>query len=341
MSLYLISGDSSGILKSLGGMSIKQAGYKEDWVRDMVAKDIGKFFPGLITIATEFSYWQDSTRRLDILAMDAERRLHVIEFKRDDDAGHAELQALRYAAMLSVCTFEDVIAAGYKYRQKLDSSLSLTAWHEELSKFLKEESLDDLDFGRIPRIILVSSKFNKEITTTVLWLNESFGSLSEDVDGMDISCHEVTVYDLGDQRTLHFDQVIPIPEAQEYQVRARAKGVEEAKKQAKVKRTRTISLLLKEGILKPGVRIRLNESKVKALGDLQDSEKISVYTDDGCFLWEFDEVKYKSLNALMLKLFQNHGVSMKSLQAPFYWGIEGNVESLAEKADNIFDNMAS
>ena len=32
-----------------------------------------------------------------------------MEFKRDSDGAHAELQALRYAAMLSVCDFSDLV----------------------------------------------------------------------------------------------------------------------------------------------------------------------------------------------------------------------------------------
>lgn len=61
-------------------MSIKQAGYTESEVRDLVAANIGSFFQGLKTIATEFSSWEDSTRRLDILAIDTDRNLYVIEF---------------------------------------------------------------------------------------------------------------------------------------------------------------------------------------------------------------------------------------------------------------------
>ena len=33
-------------------MSIKQAGYMENDVRDLVAAKIGRFFPGLMTVAT-------------------------------------------------------------------------------------------------------------------------------------------------------------------------------------------------------------------------------------------------------------------------------------------------
>ncbi|MFG3689544.1 hypothetical protein [Micromonospora sp. NPDC047740] len=35
----------------------------------------------------------------------------VIELKRTDDGGHMELQALRYAAMVSAMSFDEVAAA--------------------------------------------------------------------------------------------------------------------------------------------------------------------------------------------------------------------------------------
>lgn len=35
----------------------------------------------------------------------------VVELKRTDDGGHMELQAIRYAAMVSSMVFADVVAA--------------------------------------------------------------------------------------------------------------------------------------------------------------------------------------------------------------------------------------
>lgn len=180
VAFFLLPNNSIAKAKDVPKMSIKQAGYTENEVRDMVAANIGTFFPGLMTIATEFSRWEDSTRRLDILAIDTDRNLYVIEFKRDNDAAHAELQALRYAAMLSVCNVNDLLEAGYQYRKKQDQFFSKEAWLSELLNFLGEKDAEKIELPPIPRIVLVSSQFNKEITTTVLWLNERFGSTEED-----------------------------------------------------------------------------------------------------------------------------------------------------------------
>jgi RecB family endonuclease NucS len=46
-----------------------------------------------------------------LLALDRAGHLVVIELKRTDDGGHMELQALRYAAMVSSMGYEEVEAA--------------------------------------------------------------------------------------------------------------------------------------------------------------------------------------------------------------------------------------
>jgi hypothetical protein len=52
-------------------------------------------------------------RRIDLLGVDSMGHLVVFELKRTTDGGHLELQALRYAAMVSVTPFDD-LAEHYK-----------------------------------------------------------------------------------------------------------------------------------------------------------------------------------------------------------------------------------
>src|SRR5690606_40649576 len=71
---------------------------------------------GLMVLAEEFSDWQDSSRRIDLLCLDTEANLVVIELKRTADGGHMELQAIRYAAMVSAMTFDQAVDAYSRYR---------------------------------------------------------------------------------------------------------------------------------------------------------------------------------------------------------------------------------
>lgn len=58
-----------------------------------------------MVLAEEFGDWEESRRRIDILCLDSDARLIVVELKRTEDGGHMELQALRYASMVSRMTF--------------------------------------------------------------------------------------------------------------------------------------------------------------------------------------------------------------------------------------------
>jgi hypothetical protein len=335
MTFFLLNNNALSEANNVPKMSIKQAGYTENEVRDLVASDIAKFFPDLKTIATEFSRWEDSSRRVDILAIDRKRNLHVIEFKRDNDAAHAELQALRYAAMLSVLSIKDLVKAGLSYRQKTDTTVTEESWKTELLDFLGEKNFEEVELPAIPRIVLVSSQFNKEITTTVLWLNEQFGSTEEDEPGMYIMCVEVGVYELGDQRVLHFDQIIPIAQAEEYQVKARAKEKDSAKKQAIAKRARTVSLLENSGQLNIGDQIVVIQGAFKTITNISPQDRTAFFAGNGRFRWQADELTYDSLNALTRALYEKHGQQMGTIQATQYWRRESSQISLAEEANQI------
>ena len=77
-----------------------------------------------MVVAEEFGAFQDAHRRIDLLCVDREAQLVVVELKRTNDGGHMELQALRYAAMVSALTFEDLVEAfeAYLSREGKDSS---------------------------------------------------------------------------------------------------------------------------------------------------------------------------------------------------------------------------
>ena len=166
-------------------------------------------------VAEEFGHWEDARRRIDLLALDRAGHLVVIELKRDETGGHMELQAIRYAAMVSSMGFAEVAAAyaAHCARHRPGEAVDARA---ELAAFLDAgDGEEDPVISTDVRILLVSGDFGREITTTVLWLNG--------FDGMDIRCVRIAPYDLDGRVLLDVQQVLPLPETADYQVRLRRK----------------------------------------------------------------------------------------------------------------------
>jgi hypothetical protein len=172
--------------------------------------------PDALVIAEEFGHWEDSKRRIDLLAIDREANLIVIELKRTEDGGHMELQAVRYAAMVSKMTFDQAVDAFGAYLEHIGKGeLDPRA---ELLRYLGWDAPSDGNFAQDIRIILASAEFSRELTSSVLWLREY---------DIDIRCIRLKPYTLGERVLVDVQQIIPLPEAESYQVRIREKNRKE------------------------------------------------------------------------------------------------------------------
>jgi hypothetical protein len=170
--------------------------------------------PDLMVIAEEYGDWEDSSRRIDLLCLDRDAHLVVVELKRTDDGGHMELQAVRYAAMVSSMTFDQLVGAHAHF---LGGEDSLERARSAILNFLGLDSPDEARLSDEGRIILVSADFSIELTTTVLWLNKI---------GLDITCVRLKPYKLDGQVLMDIQQLIPLPEAEEYETKIRAQQQE-------------------------------------------------------------------------------------------------------------------
>mgnify|MGYP006909078061 CR=1 FL=1 len=180
----------------------------------LLRKQLPDLIPELLVIAEEFGDWDESRRRIDLLAVDRKANLVVIELKRGDTGSHMELQALRYAAMVSTMTFEQAVTA---YEKFLGKEQGLPA-RQRLLDFLGWSEPNEDDFAQDVRLILFSEDFSRELTTSILWLNQR---------QLDISCYRMSAYKLDERLLLDFQQIIPLREAEEYQVKLRNKQQEE------------------------------------------------------------------------------------------------------------------
>ncbi len=182
---------------------------------DVIANDV-------LVISEEFNEWEDSRRSIDLLAVDRNANLVVIELKRTEDGGHMELQSVRYAAMVSNLTFNRAVEIFSKYLVRIDSDINP---EQTLLSYFDWDSIDEDAFASQVRIILASADFSKEITSTVLWLNNQ---------GLDITCVRMKPYSDNGRVLLDVQTIIPLPETQQYQIKVREKKLQE-----KVARTNT------------------------------------------------------------------------------------------------------
>ena len=252
MPLYRILDDE---LEALSVSTLEGEGIAERGDLQRLLRDHPDVLGGdLFIVSEEFSDWDESRRRIDLLALDLDGRLVVVELKRTEDGGYMELQAIRYAAMVSNMTFQQLVRTHQQYLEKRGLAGSA---EESLRSFLQvpDEPQPDIASHR-PRIVLVSGDFSRELTTSVLWLNDV---------GLDIRCVRLRPYRMGVDRILDVQQIIPLPEAYDYLVRIREKATSsESRDLPDVPWTEVDMRQLSETVTNPSVIALLNLSAASA-----------------------------------------------------------------------------
>jgi hypothetical protein len=211
MAIFRLTKDS---LTELPETSFASNGVLErSHLQRLLRENIGAIATDLMVIAEEFGKWVDSFRRIDLLCIDRDANLVVVELKRSEDGGYMDLQAIRYAAMISTLTFEQLVEAHREFLSATGKAAEQA--HDNILAFLGWDSAQEDRFANEVRIILASADFSRELTTSVLWLNES---------GLDIRCVRLKPYkDQDGIVLLDVQQLIPLPEAAEYQTKIKAK----------------------------------------------------------------------------------------------------------------------
>jgi hypothetical protein len=181
----------------------------------LLRRDITPIGDDLMVIAEEYGEWEDSNRRIDLLCLSKAAGLVVVEIKRSEDGGHMELQAIRYAAMVSSMTLDQAIQT---YARTCGGEEE--AARSEVLNFLQLDSEAESELTGDVRVVLVSADFSTELTAAVLWLNKH---------GLDITCIRLRPHRMGTEILIDATQIIPLPEAAEYEVKMRAQEKEKRK----------------------------------------------------------------------------------------------------------------
>ena len=194
--------------EAIAEVEFAQLGFQERRdIQEWVANNPGILGEGLLIIGKEFSGFDRTNERLDLLAVDADGKLVVIELKRDDTGADAHWQAIKYASYLRRASVEIIVG--------------MLGAHEKVSEadarnmLLQHLNADDLNaLNNDQRIILASHRFAPEVTSAALWLNEK--APGENV----MTCVQLTPYQDAETGSLYVqaNTIIPVPGAEDYMV---------------------------------------------------------------------------------------------------------------------------
>ena len=174
-------------------------------IQEWVADNPGILGEDLLVIGKEFSGFDKTKERLDLLAVDTDGKLVVIELKRDDTGTDAHWQAIKYASYLRRVDDKQIIGMLADYENKSESEARIM-----LERHLGSDDLNALNNDQ--RIILVSHRFAPEVTSAAVWLNEKV----PDQDLM--TCVQLIPYSDAETGSLYVqaNTVIPVPGVEEY-----------------------------------------------------------------------------------------------------------------------------
>lgn len=230
--MYLINKAENKILK-LAEKTFTELGFKErEHLQEWLAGDPNALGEPLLIIQKEFNGFQDTNERLDLLAIDKQGNLVIIENKLDDSGKDVTWQVLKYASYCSSLSKDEIRQIFQEYLSK--KNIQETA-EDRLIDFFDGKEYEELTLnqGMTQRIIMVSGKFRKEVTSTVLWLMNF---------NIRIQCFKVTPFVFGEQLILNVEQLLPIKDTEEFSISMASKVQDEIATQESLKSRHHIRL---------------------------------------------------------------------------------------------------
>ncbi len=217
---------SSNSIQRLEQKSFSSLGFRErDHLQEWIAKQPDVLGEELLIIQKEFSGFDDTQERLDLLALDKHGSLVIIENKLDDSGRDVTWQSLKYASYCSRLSKANISKI---YQQYLDTAEPGSNAEERISDFLDNQDYEELELnkGISQRVIMIAAKFRKEVTSTVLWLMNF---------KVRLQCFRATPYAMGEELFLNIEQVIPTQDAEDYIIGMAEKAQDDIESQTELK----------------------------------------------------------------------------------------------------------
>lgn len=249
--------DGEGAVDSIPTQELAELGLQErDDLQEWVIDEPRILDEELLIVTSEYSGFEDTLDRLDVLALDRAGKLVVVELKRDRADRTTDLQAIKYASFCSTLTAEDIQQLYREFHgERIENDLTPEDVGERFADFIHTDeavTIDDSGLAEFelddkPRVMLAAGDFGTEITSPVLWLRQEYG--------LDISCVRISAYERNGEYLVQGQQIIPVPEAEEYMTKRR----EKEEKQQSSQRKSTLIVLRDRGVLQEGDEVLFNE----------------------------------------------------------------------------------
>lgn len=230
--MYSIDRKSNAIQK-IQEKSFSELGFREkEHLQEWISKNPECLGEDLLVIQKEFSGFNDTYERLDVLALDKQGNLVIIENKLDDSGRDVTWQAQKYASYCSTLKKDQIRKI---YQELLDKEGNNENAETNLLEFFGASDLTEIaiNSGQAQRIILIAANFRKEVTSTVLWLLNY---------KLRIQCFKVTPFESNGSLLLNIEQIIPMKDSEEYVISMADKAQEDISTQEELKSRHSLRL---------------------------------------------------------------------------------------------------
>ncbi len=319
--VFTVNGSSAKVAQPIGlaEAGLTERAHLQEWVLahpQVLGTDVK-------IVTSEFGRWSDASGgierdRLDLLGLDRDGRLVVVELKRDRAPDTVEMQALKYAALVSRFTRDRLASVHAQYlTHRRAETVEPEAALAELEAWatLSEDTL------RLPRIVLMASGFPTTVTATVVFLHQQLA--------LDVRLLAFQAYRTDHDVIVTISQHYPPPDVEEFVLSPEVNERRQARvaQQTRSREGNAVPRLIDAGVIDPGTRLvfqavgDLKHEMADWLDDLaQPGRRFAIWLDDSSkpLQWEADRVAYSPTGLAQKMIEAATGRSM-TLQGTKFW----------------------
>ena len=298
-------------------------------IQEWVADNPSILGEDLLIIGKEFSGFDRTNERLDLLAVDTDGKLVIIEMKRDDTGTDVHWQAIKYASYLRRADAKYIIGMLASHESIPESDARI-----RLERHLGSDDLNALNNNQ--RIILASHRFAPEVTSAAVWLNEK--ALGKNL----MTCIQLVPYLDAETGSLYIqaNTIIPVPGVENYVIGVSASSTREI---SAVRGTNTLSETFAKN-RNDNVSHFLSRVAATVVGGLPDQlkpDKKSRWAGDGggfrySHLWYSRPLWANWGMTYLINLYPGNNDSPDTWRADLgfaYWGID--LEDLGNRLNGL------